>query len=738
MKKHFKSRSQYQKSSYKVKRTIDESKRLNRMLTELKAKLSKLIKLQDIKIVKKDNKKIISTSIFIPSEFNYNMRSLYYFQGLVKSVETFKQVMGDTDYIYRIYYDSMFDDNLVFDYKKKTLKKNATARNRKTTRKRNLQKKTEAIHSRRNNTGLRNEYKHGLNKKAYNLTMAQMNELLLAPNESKKLTESNKILMMFNKSRTKINAPKNSEFKTINNKTKKNVYENYDSFKKLLKLYYLYIQKIKKNEGNRYNNIELISYTCKSIKKNPDFLGHSSTFGSFIRFFPILDNDVSLYYCTNSTHQITPVIKHYILEWEQSDKDILGFEYSGDSRFNIVKKYLIDNIDLVKKNTKESNITKKNEAFIGVINGMFNVNNLINEDNDIITNNTLDNMTHLSNKKSLKPKLKYSKDDTELMYLNELLQNRHEDKTSYKNLLYNTAYITPDLELFKCIGAGIFGIKKSLLFIEKRYDNLIRYIDYIITHDEPILYGIDEVMLKYILIPDIHITDGKLNFMYKILRTDRGNPHYYSNLKNEKYTYLKLKTSLNTSNINSEKQTDIGIIFNKLDVKDIEKYIILDNKWLYQIDIEDSRSLYEKAYKPLFYFPTDYTLHDDNQFLPSDNIVINIYDNYLNFDALFRSFNEPRKLIVYDNSLLFRNFMDKDLTYRQHILTKKKIMEKYFILRSLQDYNIGHLNKLLNYIITHYNTNIIIPEINIIKPIIYSEHSSSNDTSATTVSTETL
>ena len=113
--------------------------------------------------------------------------------------------------------------------------------------------------------------------------------------------------------------------------------------------------------------------------------------------------------------------------------------------------------------------------------------------------------------------------------------------------------------------------------------------------------------------------------------------------------------------------------------KDIEKYIILDNKWLYQIDIEDSRSLYEKAYKPLFYFPTDYTLHNDNQLLPSDNIVINIYDNYLNFDALFRSFNEPRKLIVYDNSLLFRNFMDKDLTYRQHILTKKKIMEKYFI-----------------------------------------------------------
>ena len=115
MKKQFQSRSHQQKSSYKVKRTIDESKRLNRLLTELKTKLSKLIKLQDIKIVKKANKKIISTSIFIPSEFNYNMRSVYYFQGLVKSVETFKQVMGDTDYIYRIYYDSMFDDNLLFD-----------------------------------------------------------------------------------------------------------------------------------------------------------------------------------------------------------------------------------------------------------------------------------------------------------------------------------------------------------------------------------------------------------------------------------------------------------------------------------------------------------------------------------------------------------------------------------------------------------------------------------------------
>ena len=220
----------------KVKRHIDESKKLNRLLTEIKTKLSKIIKLKNIKIIKKNNKKIISTSVFIPSEFNYNMRSLYYFQGLVKSVETFKKVMGDTDYIYRIYYDSMFDDNLLFDYKKKTLKKHPTARERKTAKKYNLQKKTKTIYSRRDNTGFRNEFKHGLNSATYNLSTPQMNELLLTPREQTQVESNNKY-----KYWTRPNTVMNSEFKTINNKTRKNVFENYDALKKLLKLYYLFI-----------------------------------------------------------------------------------------------------------------------------------------------------------------------------------------------------------------------------------------------------------------------------------------------------------------------------------------------------------------------------------------------------------------------------------------------------------------------------------------------------------------
>ena len=538
-----------------------------------------------------------------------------------------------------------------------------------------------------------------------------MNELLLTPREQNQV-ESN------NKSWTRQNNVMNSEFKTINNKTRKNVFENYDALKKLLKLYYLFIQKIKKNEGNRYNNIELVSYSCKSIKKNLDLLGHTSTFGSFIRFFPILDNDVSLYYCTNSTHQITPVIKHYILEWEQSDKDILGFEYSSENKFYEVKKYLIDNIDLVKKNIKESTITKKNAEFIKVIDSMFNLNNIINENNDVITDTTFNNMEHLSNKKYKKSRysIKISEKTREFMYLNELFKNRQEDKTSYKNLLYNTEYMTPDLELSNCIGAGVFGIKKSLLFIEKRYDNLINYIDYIITHDEPILYGIDEVMLKYILIPDIHITNGKINFICKTLFNDTRNPHHYSKLENETDSYLKLKLKLKLNNENSNLKEDISIIINKTDVKDIEKYIISDNKWLYQIDIEDSRSLYQKS-------SSDYQLL---QILKSDNIVINIHEQYLNFDALFRSFDEPRKLILYDNSLLFRNFINKKLDERRNITQKTKLMEKYFILRKIQDYNIGHLDKLLNGLIKHYNTNIIIPEINIINPILNNSNSNSN------------
>ena len=70
--------------------------------------LGDLISLIEKKIINKKNKKIISTSIFLPENPSINIKTSVYILGLIKTVETFRQVMGD-DWILRIYYDSIYD-----------------------------------------------------------------------------------------------------------------------------------------------------------------------------------------------------------------------------------------------------------------------------------------------------------------------------------------------------------------------------------------------------------------------------------------------------------------------------------------------------------------------------------------------------------------------------------------------------------------------------------------------------
>ena len=64
--------------------------------------------LTDIKILAGNKKKVITTCVFVPQEASVSQKMFYYITGLIKSVETFKVRMPG--WIYRIYYDSMFDD----------------------------------------------------------------------------------------------------------------------------------------------------------------------------------------------------------------------------------------------------------------------------------------------------------------------------------------------------------------------------------------------------------------------------------------------------------------------------------------------------------------------------------------------------------------------------------------------------------------------------------------------------
>ena len=69
--------------------------------------LSDLITLENIKMVESCNKKVISTSIFIPEDPSVSCKTFGYFTDLIKSVETFSNT-GLDKWVYRIYVDDMF------------------------------------------------------------------------------------------------------------------------------------------------------------------------------------------------------------------------------------------------------------------------------------------------------------------------------------------------------------------------------------------------------------------------------------------------------------------------------------------------------------------------------------------------------------------------------------------------------------------------------------------------------
>ena len=70
------------------------------------------ITLKNVKLVPGYNKKIISTSIFLPENPSVNFKTPMYFVEMIKLVENFSEMMGDK-YILRIYYDSIFDLGII-------------------------------------------------------------------------------------------------------------------------------------------------------------------------------------------------------------------------------------------------------------------------------------------------------------------------------------------------------------------------------------------------------------------------------------------------------------------------------------------------------------------------------------------------------------------------------------------------------------------------------------------------
>ena len=70
--------------------------------------LGDYLQLRNVKLVDLPNKKLVSTSIFLPENPSINFKTPMYFVEMIKLVENFTEMMGN-GYILRIYYDSIFD-----------------------------------------------------------------------------------------------------------------------------------------------------------------------------------------------------------------------------------------------------------------------------------------------------------------------------------------------------------------------------------------------------------------------------------------------------------------------------------------------------------------------------------------------------------------------------------------------------------------------------------------------------
>ena len=57
--------------------------------------------------MKRGNKNVVSTCIFMPEKPSIRSKTTVYISGLMKNIETFSRTMGD-DWILRVYCDDMY------------------------------------------------------------------------------------------------------------------------------------------------------------------------------------------------------------------------------------------------------------------------------------------------------------------------------------------------------------------------------------------------------------------------------------------------------------------------------------------------------------------------------------------------------------------------------------------------------------------------------------------------------
>ena len=370
---------------------------------------------------------------------------------------------------------------------------------------------------------------------------------------------------------------------------KLNIKENKNYLKKNLKLLNLYLNRVK--ESDEYDTIELFSFKCPEASLREGTLGHSETFGSIMRFLPLYDENVDVFFCINSRYTITPMLRKLIEEWDSTNKSLFTFEYHT----GFIQDCIYTNFD--------RHINKGNDAlFTDVVNGLFTLKSMLFKDSSFRTIETI------------------GKDSRKSRFY----RMKRLDGLVYQHYISESQY---------SIAAGIFGIKRQCPFFGERvalFSKLLRY--YIKTKNE-FPFGIDEVLLKLVIAFElgthapvtlkgkttIHYNKGKLgvNYITHIVSKERHQCSHLPNIFDQSVSFV--------SNSTTKKPLSFNLSY---------KFDLLDET-LFQLHVHDSRSLFSGI-------------------KPSDSIDYKIcytkkYGLYINITNLFTSFNEYKKLYLIDS-----------------------------------------------------------------------------------------
>lgn len=463
--------------------------------------LSDLIDLKEIKMVDVCNKKVISTSIFIPEDPSVSCKTFGYFTDLIKNVETFSNT-GLEGWVYRIYVDDMFFSGI-------------------------SQKELESVVKAGDKFGSKDieEIVISIEKEKEAGDSAS-----LSPSKTKKTKKSSNIVedkdskynYAYNKesSETSMSPETKKTVKAIRYKLKKQQKtgdinsNNVLRLKKMMKLLNLYLRVIQESKSPRYRNIEIIRFNCDKVKlSKKNILGHPSTFGSIMRFLPLFDKKVDMFVSVNSRLSVTPLMKHIIDYWENAEdkqKKLLTLTYQTSvsrGNYGFIGQCIYDNLlqDIIKIQLKiesKKELTPNDKLLVQSIDDIFSMKE------NLMSIPPEKRMSFLKiNKIKSKEELKREFGD---------LYNRFtEFKKIGKLIGYTNNPKSPNYKIWsKSIAAGFFGMKKDAVLFGERTKVFCNLLKYLINTGNKFSYGIDEVFLKLVL----GFECGSLDYNYEVIK----------------------------------------------------------------------------------------------------------------------------------------------------------------------------------------------------------------------------